>query len=54
MFAWGQFTPGRARAWESTAGRGKPILLAQLVEALQDLTQSLEVQSGEIASALSR
>jgi len=38
MFACGQFTPGRARAWESTAGRGKPILLAQLVPEVQDLT----------------
>jgi hypothetical protein len=54
VVAWGQCTPGRTRASGAAPGLGKPILLAQLVEELQDLTQSLEVQSGEIESALSR
>src|SRR5262245_36733784 len=35
-------------------GLGKPILLAQLVEEPKDLTEPLEVQSGEIEFALSR
>src|SRR5712691_8679318 len=54
VVVWGQFTTGRTRASGAAPGLGKPILLAQLVEELQDLTQSLEVQSGEIAFALSR
>ena len=33
---------------------GKPILLAQLVEEPKDLTEPLEVQSGEIEFALRR
>ena len=40
----GQFTPSRARAWGAATGRGKPIVLAQLAQEVQDLTQSLEVQ----------
>jgi hypothetical protein len=35
-------------------GLGKAILLAQLVEEPKDLTEPLEVQSGEIEFALSR
>jgi len=42
------------RASGAAPGLGKPILLAQLVEELQDLTEPLEVQSGEIAFALRR
>ena len=49
MVAWGQCTPGMRRA----LGLGTPILLAQLVEELKDLTEPLEVQSGEIECALS-
>jgi len=42
------------RASGAAPGLGKPILLAQLVEELQDLPEPLEVQSGEIAFALRR
>jgi hypothetical protein len=52
MVAWGQCTPGMRRASGAALGLGKPILLAQLVEELKDLTEPLEVQSGEIAFAL--
>jgi hypothetical protein len=42
------------RASGAGPGLGKPILLAQVVEELKDLPEPLEVQSGEIACALSR
>jgi len=42
------------RASGAAPGLGKPILLAQLVEELQDLPEPLEVQSGEIAFASRR
>ena len=39
--------------WQRCLGQvcGKPLLLAQLVEKLKDLTESLEVQSGESEAA---
>ena len=46
LLPWGSVRrAGRERRGAAT-GRGKPILLAQLVEEVEDLTQSLEVQSG--------
>jgi hypothetical protein len=49
----GQCTLSRARARRAATGRRKPIVLAQLVPEVQDLTQSREVQEGEIGAALS-
>lgn len=44
--------PRRARAW-GAAERGEPIFLAQLVQEVEDLPQSLKGQEGELGSALS-
>ena len=54
MFALGQCTPSRARARGAATGCGKPIILAQLAQEVQDLTQSLEVQEGQVGAALWR
>ena len=54
MFALGQCTLSRARARGAATGHGKPIILAQLVQEVQDLTQSLEVHEGQVGAALRR
>jgi len=40
--------------WGAATGRGKPIFLAQLAQEVKDLTQSLEVQEGQVGAALRR
>ena len=54
MFALGQCTLSRARARRAATGRRKPIVLAQLVQEVQDLTQSLEVQEGQVGAVWRR
>ena len=54
MFALGQCTLSRARARGAATGHGTPIIWAQLVQEVQDLPQSLEVQEGQVGAALRR
>jgi hypothetical protein len=54
VFSLEQGTLSRARARGAATGHGKPIIWAQLVQEVQELTQSLEVQEGQVGAALRR
>jgi hypothetical protein len=52
--AFGQFTVDGAEAGRTATRGGESILLAELIEEVDDLPKPLEVQLGEIGPAWSR